>query len=332
MIKVFTAASVLPDIWDDIFIGNKYMLKNQLLILEKCNPCHQSYVLINDRSAFVIYKLKLNIFSYAKLKLNIPVYIIGVPCSVSKQGYMLEYEDMDEFENYIKKQKKGCIILNSEDSFLSPFLIKGDTLPTCKLNILWNSFGDFILSLRSHYRYRLKKALYKAKGITIKKLEDNNCFDQKLYSLYEQVYEKSQYKLEKLGIDFFKLLPSSIYVFYLLDKPVAFVQLAHNNGELCFVFGGIDYDLNHEYDLYMNMVSFILRYGIENKYPTIDMGQTAEDTKMKFACYLHKKYMHIYHPNFIVRSLIKIFSEKLSYKPVSLELNLFKEVKALSGL
>jgi hypothetical protein len=332
MIKVFTAASALPDIWDDIFIGNNYMLKNQLLILEKCNPCHQSYVIINDRSAFVIYKLKLNIFSYAKLNLNMTVYIIGVPCSVSKQGYMLEAKDIDEFENYIKKQKKGCIILNSEDSSLSPFLIKGETLPTCKLNILWNSFEDFVLSLRSHYRYRLKKALLKAKGITIKELEDNNGFDEKLYSLYEQVYEKSQYKLEKLGIDFFKLLPSSIYVFYLLDKPAAFIQLANNNGELSFVFGGIDYDLNHKYDLYMNMLAFILKYGIENKYSTVDMGQTAEDTKMKLGCQQHKKYMHIYHPNFIIRFLIKFFSEKLSYKPVSLQLNLFKEVKGLNDL
>ena len=332
MIKVFTKAADLPNAWDDIFIENKYMLKNQLLILEKCNPCSQSYVLINDRSAFVIYKLKLNIFSYSKLNLAIPVYIIGVPCSISKQGYMLEHRDLEEFENYIKKQKKSCIILNSDDRFLSAFLIKGETLPTCKLNIFWNSFEDFILSLRSHYRYRLKKALNKAKSITMKKLEDNNMFDEKMYSLYEQVYEKSQYKLEKLGIDFFKLLPSSIHVFYLLDKPAAFVQLADNNGELCFVFGGMDYDLNHKYDLYMNMLAFILKYGIENNYPAIDMGQTAEDTKMKFGCYQQKKYMYIYHPNFIVRFLIKLFSEKLSYKAVGLKLNLFKEVKALNGL
>jgi hypothetical protein len=324
MIKVFNTAADLPSTWDDIFANNVYMLKNNLLILEKSNPCSQRYMLVNDRSAFVIYKLKLNIFSYAKLKLNIAVNIIGVPCSVSKQGYILDARDADEFESFIKNEK-NCIILNSEDDLLGTQLIQGETLPTCKMNISWSSIDDFICNLRSHYRYRLKKALDKGKETSIKRLEDNNSFDEKMYSLYEQVYDKSQYKLEKLSIDFFKMFPSSIYVFYLQENPVAFVQLIDNNGELSFVFGGIDYALNHKYDLYINMLMFILKYGIDNKLSAIDMGQTAEDTKMKFGCLQHKKYMYIYHPNFIIRFFIKLFSQKLSYKPIELKLNLFKE-------
>jgi hypothetical protein len=324
MIKVFTKAADLPDTWSNIFADNSYMLKKSLDILENCNPCSQRYVIINNRSAFIVYELKVNIFSYSSMNFNLKVNIIGIPCSVSKQGYIIEEADIKELESYIKGEKKGCIILNADNSFLSSHLIKGETLPTCKLRILWDSFDNYMQSLRSHYRYRLNNAIKKGEKIIIKKLEDNSFFDERMYALYESVYEKSSYKLEKLSTDFFKRMPTDIYVFYIEDQPVAFVQLSTNNSELFFVFGGIDYTLNHQYDLYTNMLIFILRYGIENKYSSIDMGQTAEDAKMKFGCSLYKKYMHIYHPNFIIRFLIKLFSKKLSYKPLEIKFNIFK--------
>ena len=150
-------------------------------------------------------------------------------------------------------------------------------------------------------------------------------FNEKMYSLYLNVYEKSEYKLEKLNIDFFRRMPSSIYVFYVQGEPAAFVQLGSNNKELFFILGGIDYTLNHEYDLYINMLLFILKYGIENNYTSIDMGQTAEDAKMKLGCSLAKKYMHIYHPSCIISFFIRLFSKKLSYKSPDLKFNLFKE-------
>ena len=324
MIQVFKKAVELSDTWDTLFKDSFYMSKHYLDILENCNPCHQQYVLINDRSAFIIYELKLNIFCYARMKFNLKINIIGIPASVSRQGYHMEEGDIIELENYIIKAKKSCIILNAEDSFLSKNLIQGETLPTCKLQIMWNSFEDYKLSLRSHYRYRLNNALKKGEKIIIKKLEDNSLFDEPMYALYEQVYEKSNYKLEKLSIDFFRRMPTDIYVFYIEEHPAAFVQLADHKNELFFVFGGMDYALNHGYDLYRNMLIFILRHGIENKYESIDMGQTAEDAKMKLGCKQYKKYMHLYHPNFIIRFLIKLFVKKLSYKPLELKINLFK--------
>lgn len=327
MIKKYTKAADLPEKWNDIFAENNYISKSNLDILESCNPCSQKYVIINERSAFVEYELKLNIFSYSKMKLNFKVNIIGIPCSVSKEGYKIQDIDMKELETYIKEQKKPYIILNSEDKDLrSTLLIKGETLPTCKVSILWDSFDDFMKKLRSHYRYRLNKALNKGKKIIIKKLSDNSLFDEKLYSLYENVYNKSSYKLEKLDIDFFKKMPTSIYVFYLDSKAVAFVQLSNSRRELFFAFGGIDYSLNHKYDLYMNMLIFILKHGIENKYLSIDMGQTAEDAKMKLGCRQYKKYMHIYYPNLVIRFLIRLFSKKLSYKQLDIKFNIFKEI------
>lgn len=323
MIEIFRKSAELPEIWDNIFRSG-YLSKEQLGILEICNPCSQRYVIINNRSAFIVYELKLNIFSYSRMNLKLRVNIIGIPCSVSRQGYRIEKEDIKELEGYIKEERGNFLILNSDDPFLSNSFARGETLPTCRLQISWDSFDDYMLSLRSHYRYRLGRALKKGAPIVIKKLESNSLFDEKMYSLYLNVYEKSEYKLEKLSIDFFRRMPSSIYVFYIQDEPAAFVQLGSRGQELNFIFGGIDYSLNHEYDLYINMLLFILKYGIENKYSSIDMGQTAEDAKMKLGCSLVKKYMHIYHPNCIINFFLKLFSKKLSYKAPDLKFNLFK--------
>jgi hypothetical protein len=325
MIEIFNEIIKVPEKWDNIFSESSYLSKRYLKVLENCNPCSQKYVIINDRSAFVVYKLILNIFAYSKLKFNLKVNIIGVPCSVAKSGYKTHSDDIKEMIDYIKKEKGSYIILNSDDSFLSEELIRGETLPTCKMKISWDSFEAYKKDLRSHYRYRLNSAIKKGKEIKVKKLECNSHFNEELYSLYENVYEKSDYKLEKLTINFFRDIPSEIYGFYVKEKSVAFVQLGNINNELNFIFGGLDYSLNHRYDLYMNMLIFILRYGIENKYSAIDFGQTAEDTKMKLGAAYQRKFMHIYHPSSIVRYLIRFFEGSLSYKPLQVKFQVFKE-------
>ena len=74
----------------------------------------------------------------------------------------------------------------------------------------------------------------------------------------------------------------------------------------------------------MNMLIFILSYGIENKYSSIDFGQTAEDTKMKLGAIHQRKFMHIYHPSSIVRYFIRLFKGSLSYKPLQAKFEVFK--------
>ncbi len=325
MINIFEKASDLPELWDSLLSEIPYITKEYLTLLEGSNPCGQRYVLINNRSAFIIYTLKLNVFSYAKMHFDLTVNIIGIPCSVSKAGYKIEESDVCELVHYIKREKKACIILNADHSFFNRCFIRGETLPTCRLRIGWGTFDDYMKSLRSHYRYRLNRALKKGENIKIKKLEDNSQFDEEMYALYESVYEKSNYKLEKLSIDFFRKIPARIYIFYTAEKPIAFVQLSSHEKELFFVFGGMDYELNPIYDLYMNMLIFIVKYGIENRYAVIDMGQTAEDAKMKIGCGQQTKYMHVYHPSLVIRFLIRLFSKNLSYQPLTLKFNVFKE-------
>jgi len=326
--KSFSTAEQLPDYWDDIAGDNIFLRKNYLKVLEKANPCGQVYTIFfcpEPDSILLTYKLSLDIFTYSLARLKLPMTIAGIPCSVSKGGYVKGKETEAQLFEYLRQIKGAKLLLNSEDDFKAAGFAKGYTLPSCRLEIRWNSFDDYLSEMRSHYRYRMNKAIQRFCEIKEVTLNDNCLFDNKLYDLYTDVYKKSEYKLEKLTIDFFREFPSTILSFYLGTKPVAFVQLIENSQELIFLFGGVDYSLNLKYDIYWNMLLSIIRYGIEKGFKVIEMGQTAEDTKMKLGCKIYEKFLYANHSVGLINYFVHKGIGLLSYRRKDQSFNVFRE-------
>lgn len=314
---VYEKVEEIPDLWDYI-AGNNYFLKREFLkVMEDINPCNQKYhININENIIFVEYKLYIDIFTFKKgLSLKIPINIIGIPASVSSRVYGYLGDKRIILSNYIKSTMKISILLNSEDDLN---LIKGRTLSDFELKIRWNSFQNYLDSMRSHYRYRAMKGLKRFDKINVNALNDNNEFSQRLYSLYLQVYERSQSKLEKLSIDYFKKLPGKILVFKDDDREVGFVQLKEVDKKLYFLFCGFDESLNKKYDLYLNMIFSIIDYSIINGFDTLSLGQTTEDTKLKVGSLEIEKYLYFsskYKPvNLIGRVLVNTLSYRKKQK------------------
>lgn len=337
MFKVYQNANKLPDTWDEIVAENRdgenFFLKKQILEqLEKLNPSGQLYHLSCENGvAFVSYQLKLNLLTFAKYHcINVPTNIIGLPISVAKKGYSLcKDNSIDAMVEYIKCLKGFYIILNTNDMFN---LAQGNTLPTCKMDIHWHCFEQYLLSMRSHYCYRVKKALSRFSHIKVEELKDNNLFDKVMYELYEDVYERSSEKLEKQSINFFRQFPAKIIKFSICGETVAFVQLLENKNELIFLFGGFKYTMNKEYDLYMNMLLQIISYGINKKdIKCIDFGQTAEETKLKLGATQHPKYFYIHHSNLIMNGLLSKVVHRFSYKPYKIDHTVFKDLEGESN-
>ncbi|MFZ7101461.1 MAG: hypothetical protein ACOWWO_02240 [Peptococcaceae bacterium] len=325
--QVLTEAVHIPPEWD-VLAGSNILLSRAFLVhLERENPCRQSYNLCyageSLKGIYVDYRLKLDVFTYSFPGFKIPVRILGIPCSVAKQGYCVAAGWEQELIAHFHRKRGAKLILNSEQRLpLRP----GQTLPSCKLAVEWASFRQYLQGLRSHYRYRINKALQRRGDLQFK-LKNPGSLDDSLYQYYEEVYANSSYKLEKLSWNFFKglPLPSVIIEAAVTGQKLGFVQLVRNDPELIFLFGGFNHSLNQHYDIYLNLLLEIIRYGIDNKFKVIELGQTAEETKLKLGGQLCGKYMFIHHSNPVINSLAQPLLKLLSYQVPAYDYHVFRK-------
>jgi hypothetical protein len=279
----------------------------------------------DEYALFITYPLWLNIFTFSKFNLKYKVKIIGIPCSISSQGYYASSIKMEEVMfDYIYKLKGAKLVLNSFTNHPHPLFATGTTLPTCIINNNYDSISSYLNKMRSQYRHRIKKAINNLKDITIKKLLPIE-FNNDLYQLYLNVYNKSKFKLEKLPLSYFKELDAEIYCFYNNDKPVGFIQLTYYIDKLTFMFCGLDYKFNDVSDLYYLMLYKIIEIGIENKVKIIDLGQTTENTKLRFAASLEYRYFYVAASNKIIDYLVHKYVDVLGYQVPNYDFNVMKD-------
>ena len=329
MYRRIDSAKDLPKEWDGLCEKNIYMSRSFLTFMEKVNPCRQSYHLFyeGDRlySCFMMFERRFNLFIFTKYKINMPMKFIYLPLSVSHPS-IIWGEDKTEVAKALHKMKGIKIIINVDGEELEGFA-KGHYLPICILENRWKTFEDYIGSMRASYRRRINQALEKGKSITYEELPDNRDFTDEMYGLYEQVFDHSEYSLEKLTADFFRNDISKTILLKIGGKTEAFLQLIEDrkNDMLIFEFCGYDYAIAHEYDIYYNMLATISRYAIEHGFRYVQFGQTAYDAKMKFGAKMFYNYYLLSHSNPLINWLIKRHNGFLQYKVTDYHFNVFKD-------
>ena len=320
--KQFTSASDLPEQWDENLSDNLYLRREFLVFLESVDSSEKSYYMFQTPDGKVLAKMMMhtrkgyNLTMFSGLKTSIKMQFVYFPLSVSRPAIVCCEAARDEVAAFLKSIKGYKMILNVTEDWQLVDFTRGLTCPRCVLSLRWNSFNNYLRELRSGYRRRYKKALEKSAGLNFYFLENNQSFDERLYDLYLEVYNRSKYKLEKLSIDFFRGERFKIFVLVNSNDPVGFVQLLDNGAELIFEFVGFSHCKNREYDIYIRLLLEIVRYGIENNYQTIDFGQTADDAKLKLGCYYEPLYALVHHSNPVINRLIRLASRHIQYKPL----------------
>lgn len=328
-------AKDLPKEWNDLCKKNIYMSKHFLEYMEKVNPCNQSYHLFyrNDRlySCFMMFERKFNLFIFTdKYDIKLHMKFIYLPLSVTKTSIVFG-KDKSEIEKTLNSMKGIKIIINTEKEDTLNNFVQGHYLPICTLENKWDSFEEYISHLRANYRRRYNIALKKGKDIKVDILKDNGLFTDEMYELYEQVFNHSKYSLEKLSKEFFKNDISKILTLSINEKVQAIVQIIEDreNDTLIFEFGGYNYAVAHQYDLYHNMLIEIIKYAIKHKFKYINLGQTAYDAKLKFGAKMSYNYFLLSHSNKFVNYIIKRKIHFLEYKVQEYNFNVFKDVNEL---
>jgi len=313
-------AHELPDEWDQV-ADHYFQSRAFLTHCEAENPCQQCYYLARQDKQLVAgavtYKLRLSLLTFARADLPVSMRIVGIPCSVSRPGLIGPTTVARDLLNHLRRQVGGFLLaLNLEEPKLVPDgFAAARTLPTVALEPKVWAWDKYLQSMRADYRRRVNQILARSKELVI---QNGLCeqFSQEHHDLYLQVLDRSDAKLERLPLNFFKKLP-----------PKFRMLTAHHNGDLAgwaitlgteegldFFLGGIQYSLNRRHAVYLRLLMEIVRSGIESGAARIDLGQTAEIPKMRLGATCRPLHMGANHSNPVLRFLLQRTSGLLEYR------------------
>jgi hypothetical protein len=331
--KCIQKAEFLPLQWDKL-ADNYFQQTKFLLHTEQFNPCKQRYYLCFEKnelvSAAIVYTLQIDFFTFAKLKGPVKMHIAGVPCSVSSQGIFGDEHAMTLLKQHIYKKEKGFVLfLNLKEKPGANTFAYGNTLPTIVLSNRFKNWDDYIASLRSNYRRRLKQINSNNENLRFTKIRCSE-FTHEMHQQYLNVYKRSSGKLEKLHFDFFKNLPSEfkLTVCIMNEKVIGWNIVLEDRGMFYFFLGGIDYMQNKNCNTYLRLLTGVVREGIESKAQIIELGQTAEIAKMRMGGTPQPLYMEAHHSLKVLNFVIKICRPMLEYKRMLENTNALKELSS----
>ncbi len=312
-------AADLPPEWDDL-AGDYFQERSFLVHTEAFNPCGQRYYLCLGGGKLlagaVMYSLRLSLLTYPGIKSPLWMQIVGVPCSVSCPGIMGERAGQVSLRKFIYETEQGFILfLNLREGFEDPSTAQGQTLPTILLENRFTDWDQYLDTLRSDYRRRIRKACFPVPDLQMVNMSCSR-FSPEMYGQYVSVFRASKARLEFLGQDFFSQLPEPFILSAcrLGDKLLGWTISLKSRDTFYFFLGGVDYALNREFHTYYRLLCHLTRMGIGSGARLIDLGQTAEIPKMRMGGKPEARYMEARAHNRLVNFFLKKGERLLEYR------------------
>ncbi len=286
MINAYPHATDLPSAWDAL-AGTVFRTRAFLEHCERHNPCHQRYYGLERDGELVAgciaYDLTLDLFTYAKVRSPLRMSVLGVPCSVAWPGLLGRPMHTNPLLASVLEREQGLVLgLNTTPRPTINGLVQGATLPTLVLEHDFETMDAYVGALRSSYRRRYRR-VRGAMGGTTRIVGSCSELSEHAYRLYLGAYERSDAKLELLSHEFFTQLPAPFQLtrFELNGALLGWHISAVEAGRTTFFMGGVDQDLNASYPSYFALLFDVIEQGIEAGTHTIDLGQTAEEPKLR---------------------------------------------------
>ncbi len=206
--------------------------------------------------------------------------------------------------------KKFDDTIQSQLKYFHPFFIQ----PSMVLNISseWNSIEDYLSDLQSKYRLRVRKALLAAKTLTHREIQNNelNLYQDKIYDLYLNTADGSDFNLVKLHKEYFPQLKSAlgdryrIFGFFEHDELIAFYSFIDNAPQLMGHFLGTMKENNIKYQVYLNILLKFIEHGIHGHYSIINLARTAIEIKSSVGAVPVDMICYITHRNKIYNAFV----------------------------
>ncbi len=319
----------LPAGWDTL-ASDCFQKRDFLSHCHAFNPCNQRYYLYGTNGSVeagaIVYTLKLDLFTYLGIKSPMTMQIIGVPASVSSAGMVGNPALFGAFLSDLLPFEHGLVAcLNLDATPAGSPMSVGRTWPDIVLKNRCASWNEYLSSLRSDYRRRLRDVLKDADTIEARR-QPCAAFTDEMHKLYVEVLKRSEGKLERLEAPFFRNLPAHfcLNTFHAGGHIRGWTITVRDGDRFSFFLGGQDYGWSPR-KLYHVKLMDVVRNGIESGVSTIDLGQSAETPKMRLGGEPQEKFMLAYHHRMIPRALLRAGMGMLSYRKNFPQAHVFKE-------
>ncbi|WP_298755511.1 GNAT family N-acetyltransferase [uncultured Psychroserpens sp.] len=205
-------------------------------------------------------------------------------------------------------------IHQSASFFQSEKLYKAQVQPNMIFDVRddWKTLDNYISSFNKKYRRRYKTARKKNATITHKELnlDEVKQSSDRLYELYECVSDNAGVNSFKLHKDHFYNLKLQLndnfklFGYFLEDRLVGFYTLVLNHNKLETYFLGYDQALQHQHQMYLNMLFDMASFGINHEYNEVIFARTAMEIKSSVGAKPHNMHIYLKHTNNVIANTV----------------------------
>ncbi len=194
--------------------------------------------------------------------------------------------------------------------------------PEMNLNIQWKNFEEYLASLTTKYRTRIKSVFDKSNEIEVEELSAvviKKYFGQ-INALLKNVFENAPVRLASIEANFFICQKEKFddnYIFNILklnNEIVGFYTALRNNKTLTAQFVGFDYALNKSHNLYYRMLIEYTKLAIDKKCMLLQFGRDALEIKSTLGATPSPLQLFLFVPgmfaSFLVDPFLKIATSR----------------------
>lgn len=214
---------------------------------------------------------------------------------------------------------KESLFITDELHDLNYYSFNVDPNMRLKIDEDWQSFDDYLASMKTKFRVKAKKAMKLSSSLRTLDISVENIDDYlpKMTELYKSVSSASRFNLCDFNLKTYKTLKQNlgenyiIRAYFLQDKLVGFLSAMINKKSLDAHFVGIDYKNNRNFAIYQRMLYDYVKIAIDKKLLIINFGRTASEIKSSVGAVAQDLTIYLRHKQSIPNAIIKPFLSKI---------------------
>jgi hypothetical protein len=337
--KLFNSINQVPDSWDtliinDLFFKTAFLKATELGMPDTIKPYYLAVFSNEKLCGIAILQhvdfnlgaslkeadtvIKKNVFKAINLVAKGQIIVLGNLLQTGQHGYFVDTTVID-LEPFFSTVNDAIADLSQQ--------IKLQTGKSVKCILLKDYNQLDALHQQNHflnkkYRRRYTTALKKSTSINLKilNLEEVELLQKEMYELYRSVSDSATINLFVLPENHFTTLKRhlkddfQIYAYFLNETLIGFFSLINNKDTLDTYFLGYNNDLNHKYQIYLNMLYEMIKHGVAFNYSQIIFARTAMEIKSSVGAKPEDMIMYMKHTNpflnFVLKWCVKLMTPK----------------------